>query len=199
MKKYGLTLLSEELANFAGDVTLGASEVSRQLRNTFTKSNFVTQNPYRFVFLDGCSTAATLDWARSFGIYPLNEVSDATRNNVGAQAFVGWWKPEQDWLGSDTKGQPTLALAYTRTLRKFYENWMDGMTVNECIHSVSDLALNNMVPFPVPEQAYLMVYGDGWQYLGHITTSPIVVIGHSGLKINGWDRNQDGAYPMPKK
>jgi hypothetical protein len=189
------------ISSASNDVYIDAGELGRLAGNISTKSNYVSQTPYRFVFLDGCSTASTLDWARAFGIYPLSEADAASRNSVGPQAYVGWWTTTQDWMGgTDTGAQAlNLAQAYTRTLQVFYENWMDGLSLKECIANASNLAQNNMVPFAVPHQNYLIVYGDGWEYRGHIFTSPIVVIGHSGLAIDTTHPDRDGAYAMPKK
>ena len=79
---------SNALASWDGSVPSVRVRSSRALGNSYTKTNLITQKPYRFVFLDGCATASTMDWCQAFGIY--QDPLEALRNNVGPQAYVGW-------------------------------------------------------------------------------------------------------------
>ena len=71
------------MGDWAGDAYITGGDVAQWLGNGYSKTNFVTQNPYRFVFLDGCATASGNAWRRVFGIYPLDQQNEAGRNNVG--------------------------------------------------------------------------------------------------------------------
>jgi hypothetical protein len=57
-----------------------------------TNSGIRIQYPYRFVFLDGCSTESVV-WQHAFGIMPLS-----ARSRLGPQAFVGWATTNVAWL-----------------------------------------------------------------------------------------------------
>ena len=187
------------LANYAGDVCLDAGEVGRALGNTYTKTNLITQKPYRFVFLDGCATASSMDWSRAFGIYPLNE---APRDKVGAQAYVGWATDHMGWMNGSDGSASSLAAAkaYTQTLQTFYADWMFGKSLKQCIDNASFLALSGRAQFPVPDNSNVLIYANGYSYLyTNIDTSKIVVVGHSGLAKDRVYQNLDGYYPMPTK
>ncbi|MEI8079288.1 MAG: hypothetical protein WCH61_06640 [bacterium] len=190
---------SNGLANAANDVFITTGDISRALGNTYTKTNLITQKPFRFVFLDGCATASTPDWSRAFGIYPLNE---APRDKVGPQAYLGWASDHAGWLNGNVENDHTIALniakAYTQTLQMFYSYWMSGKSLKECIDYVSSASLYGMAPFPVPEFKKVPIYGPGYDYmLTNVLTSKIVVIGHSGLTWNGRRPDKDGYFPMP--
>lgn len=194
---------TNSVGDWSGGVYLGAGEVGRSLRNGYSKTNLVTQTPYRFVFMDGCSTATSMDWCRAFGIYRLDEANDAGRNKVGPQAYVGWAKDHSAWMngeGDFTKGL-NIAKAYTQTLAMFYADWMIGRTVKTCIDNQSFISHYGMAPFPVPENKIVPIYGDGYNYMAHVQTSRIYIIGFPGLQVGGVDRslNSDTSYAPPKK
>jgi hypothetical protein len=111
-----------------------------------------TKNPYRFVFLDGCSTASKKDWRRAFGIYPLDAPSQAARNHVGPQAYVGWANTNTGWFNfsNDSDNAINVSTAYAQTLADFYENWMNKIPLKKCIDAAS-VPAENRAPFPVPQ------------------------------------------------
>ncbi len=192
---------SNALANWTGDVYTTAGEVGGGLGNSYTRTNLITQKPYRFVFVDGCATASTPDWARAFGIYPLNQ---APRDKVGPQAFVGWAADHAAWMNGNAENDSAAALniatAYTATLQVFYSYWMGGASLKECIDNVSFLSLYGMAPFPVPNNKNVVIYGSGYDYhLTNILTSRIYVVGHPGLTVGGVSLqfDNDKSYAPP--
>jgi hypothetical protein len=70
------------IGDWAGNAYLNNRDVGRGLGNGYSKTNFVTQNPYRFVFLDGCATASGNAWRSAFGIYPLDAQNLAGHSKV---------------------------------------------------------------------------------------------------------------------
>lgn len=187
----------KRLENGYNTVFMEADEVSKLLGNKRSGTNFVTQNPYRFVFLDGCSTASTKDWANAFGIYPLND--PAARNKVGPQAFVGWATNIADWMGGtqDALANEDVSRAYTRTLMNFYLDWMNNIPLAQCIASASVLK-PQQAPFPVPGNERPQVVVDNEPYNCIVTTSKIYVEGYSGLTINGMNSSQNNIYAPPR-
>ena len=189
---------SNWIGNWAGDVYMTASEVAQLLRNTYKTKGPVeidTKNPYRFVFLDGCSTALNKNWRRAFGIFPLDAQYQAAYSKVGPQAFVGWAGAHTGWLNGTDNSTDTLnvALAYTQTLQKFYSDWMRGIPLAQCIANASTPAAN-IAPFPVPKNKVVTIWGTGlwgpYRYTyTNVLTSDIYVIGHSGLAV-------DRSYPQ---
>ena len=162
-----------------------------------------TKNPYRYVFLDGCSTAKNVSWRRAFGIFPLDTPNQAAKNNIGPQAYVGWDVDHTGWLvvPDDSGTSVDLATAYTETMADFYENWMDGATLAQCIQVASTPA-PNIAAFPVPQNGKVESFhgtdefGSPYSIIDtNVVTSKISVFGHSGLKRTGVDRSQDGLYP----
>jgi hypothetical protein len=78
------------------------------------------------------------------------------------------------------------------TLVWFYNDWMNGYPVAACIDDASDPALH-VDPFPVPGNERLIVD----LLLIDQPTAPIIVIGHSGLTVNGCADDYDGEYTRP--
>ncbi len=118
-------------SDFYYDAHFLSEDIDNLLHNNFDPPTVIsTPNPYRFVFLDGCATAADEKWSHTFGIYPFSQTSLASRNKVGPQAFVGWWRAHEGWI---TTPNVDIAVAYTQTLSDFYYDWMNGATVAECI------------------------------------------------------------------
>ncbi|MGH7990452.1 MAG: hypothetical protein ACREDS_09730, partial [Limisphaerales bacterium] len=193
------------IGNYSHSVTLFSSGVGDLLGNHYnTKGGLITKNPYRFVFLDGCSTASTKNWRRAFGIFPLDAPNQASRNKVGAQAYVGWAADHWGWLNfqNDSSAALNIATAYTETLNNFYNLWMNQVPLANCIATASAPAANS-APFPVPQNAKITIhgtdpYGSGYSYAyTNVMTSPIYVIGHSGLTRSSVDSQYDNAYPAP--
>ena len=179
-----------------------AWEVTNVLANVYgSRVGLVPTNPYRFVFLDGCSTASDKDWRRAFGIMPYWATKQSVRYKLGPQAFVGWATTKSDYMGGsyDTNGvinlsdSEILATAYTDTLQWFYLDWMNGASLAQCITSASD---TNLVacPLPVPQVTKFVVnsrtFTNSWP-------SKIYVIGHSGLTVNGLTSQDDNKYVSP--
>ena len=160
-----------------------------------------TPNPYRFVFLDGCSTASRPHWEYAFGIYPLDKMNVAARNQVGPQAFVGYFRPMAGWPATSVQ----LGEAYGVTLGMFFNDWMNGCTLAECIYQASQNSWG-MAPFPVTGYGYEnrielkgqdyngVFYDIVYSRANHnaIHTSPIYVIGHTGLTVTSYNPDLDG-------
>jgi hypothetical protein len=189
----------DSLGSYTYDVTLFAADVAGALTNFYSSKQIISvKNPYRFVFLDGCGTASTLEWPKAFGIFPLWETNDApaARYKLGAQAYVGWAKPVTGWLNptSDTEESENVAFSYTETLDEMYELWMGGLPLAQCLDAVSSRS-SGLAAFPVPVAGNLpyQIYSDDgisgpYNYTipaSNIITSPIYIIGHSGLTRTG--------------
>src|SRR5436190_18841158 len=97
-----------------------------------------------------------------------------------------------------TQAQNTaLAQEYTKTLLGFYEEWMIGTPLADCIGLVSKPGVVVKCPFMVPEnnnRSFSISYpGGAIVLLGgkEFTTSNIYVVGHPGLTVSGlstaWD------------
>jgi hypothetical protein len=178
--------------NYQGDAYISSVEVANLLNSHFhTVGGLWTKNPYRFVFMDGCATMDTKDWRRAFGIFPLDAPNQARLNKVGPQAFVGWAKEHAgNYVTAD------LAEAYTETLNVFYQEWMNGLPLAECIKDASNPALHNC-PFPVPGNE-LVKDINGNPFKGE--TSKIYISGHTGLtrdSVNAAWENYKPYVPPP--
>jgi hypothetical protein len=176
------------LQNRDGDIKIYAADVQRVLGNYYDSKakKFITPNPYRFVFLDGCDTASDPLWRRTFGIYPLGISS---RGKVGPQAFVGWAKERTAYANTQER-----LTGYTATLQDFYRFWMSGQPLANCIKLTSDKKTYGC-PLPVPGNERVIQNGVGTEQI----TSPIYVIGHSGLAVDRLIPQFDNLYASPKK
>lgn len=145
-----------------------------------------TANPYRFVFLDGCSTARKKTWHRAFGIVPMKASSQVARNKVGPQAFVGWAKEHTGYYYTANRLK-----AYTETLNAFYVLWMSGHPLASCLDFASEPAFVD-APLPVPGNENVVVDGIP---VGKRATSKLYVVGHSGLTVNGLNTSWDNYKP----
>jgi hypothetical protein len=173
--------------NYQGNAYISSAEVANLLGNHFhTVGGLWTQNPYRFVFMDGCATMDTKDWRRAFGIFPLDAPNQAALNKVGSQAFVGWAKEH-----AGNYATADLAEAYTETLDGFYENWMDQVPLAACIQTASDPRINQC-PLPVPGNEHVKDI-NGNSFIGE--TSKIYVSGHSGLTRSSVNTTWDNYKP----
>ena len=192
------------IGNHDNSAYLRASDVSQALKNTYSKTNLEAQNPYRFVFIDGCSTASGPEWRRAFGIYPIDvdNQGQAKRNKTGLQAYVGWEKAVS--LGMNRADYTTLDVKITeagiKTLQTFYVNWMGGFSVKNCIDIASQRGVPNQLPFPVPGNESVTILIEGQPYTHKFTTSKIYIVGYPGLRVNGVDSslNPDRTYAAPK-
>jgi hypothetical protein len=177
-------------------------EIGNQLNNHMAPGGPLSaQNLYRFVFMDGCSTVAWPDWEYAFGIYPLDPANQAGKSPCGPQALVGYFRPVAGWPATSVQ----LGEAYGATLGMFFNDWMNGCTLAECIDQASQTNWG-MAPFPVTGHGYENrielkgqddagnVYDIIYSRTNHnaIHTSPIYVIGHSGLTVTSFDPSQDG-------
>jgi hypothetical protein len=174
---------SNYMANYLEDTHISAGEIGGLLQNSRSNIVIIANNPYRFVFLDGCSTGASLDWQTAFGVAERSEV---TRNKTGAQAFVAWARDHTAWLNGSSGASTDLlvAKAFTHTLALFYTDWMNEVPLAQCVDHAS-LSLNDTVPFPVPQNKITRIHmTDGSTYVNtNVDTSPIYIVGHPGLTV----------------
>jgi hypothetical protein len=192
------------IANAAGDIRITAGEVADQLKNVYKATGpveIVAKNPYRFVFLDGCSTASAKDWRRAFGIFPLLSREQAARSKLGPQAYMGWAKDHSGWMTGnpdwDANLYKALAKMETDTLSTFFVDWMSGTPLAKCIKNASDAKVHP-VPFCVPGNENLTITIDSVQHsFKNLDTSKIYIIGHSGIKVDGLNSSYDGQYAAP--
>jgi hypothetical protein len=179
------------LGNYVGDTYFTAAEVGGLLHNSRSNNVVIAQNPYRFVFLDGCATASSLEWQTAFGMADKKEV---TRNKTGPQAYVGWARDHAGWLNGSSGASSDLevAKAYTKTLQLFYLDWMNNMPLKDCIDHAS-LSLTGTAPFPVPENKNCLInLSDGTTYYAtNISTSRIFIVGRPGLTVHSVDPQAD--------
>jgi hypothetical protein len=196
------------LANFGSTVTMRTSDVNALLNNHWSRSDLKAMNPFRFVYLDACSTAATWGWRRAFGIFPLDFPGEE-RSKIGPQAFVGYSTVHSGWLNGNPKApgleQLEWAMAYTDTLNDFYWQWMSDDSLKACLDYACTQQWND-APLPVPQNKNVQIAGFDWllnqayQYNNvAVFTSPLYVIGHSGLTRDGVKITDDlaPAYTKP--
>lgn len=193
------------MANYNDSAYIWASDVSSRLRNNYTKAKgLMAQNPYRFVWLDGCSTASGKDWRRAFGIYPIGKGAQkqAANNKTGPQAYIGWENVHAGGLNrlNYTPAAVDSVKAYANTLNTFYSLWMQGFRVKQCIDEASKVTTDRF-PLPVPENKTFTVTINNAAYLfTNITTSKIFIVGFPGLQIDRTDHALDGdkRYAAPE-
>jgi hypothetical protein len=199
----------DTLCNAAGDVKITAGGVAALLGNrTGFPGAVIPSNPYRFVFLDACSTARDNQWRHAFGIMSLGPADSAARSILGAQAFVGWSDEKSDWMGgSEVPGDWTvnqsmaLQSAYTATLQIFFSDWMNGTPLSLCIRHATD---PSHVPCPLPIPA-VSTFTIGPPYISDRFTvqnrrgrygAQIWIYGHPGLTRSGLDSTTGADNPM---
>jgi plastocyanin len=179
---------SDKMFNASEDVYFKADEVGNLLGNIYrSRGGLTTKNPYRFVFLDGCSTAST-EWRRAFGIFPIDTADQAARNKVGPQALVGY----ANTIISYPTVNADCAEAYAQTVLKFYTFWMNKQPLAECIRICAD-GNSNAAPFPVPGNELFVVKGVIYDNKPGLNAD-IYVMGHSGLTVDGLNSSFDGKY-----
>ena len=104
-------------------------------------TNHFPQHPYRFVFLDGCQTAAgTLPVL--FGIPKMvvtNEVWNAA--GLAPRSFLGW----QSYTGTSYKkdGTPVPDDTRMRYMENFWNDWSGNQPLQNAIHNASADDLSN--------------------------------------------------------
>jgi hypothetical protein len=182
-------------------------DCARDLKNQHRSGRDILdfKGPYRFVFLDGCSTASSGEWRKAFGILPIwaTAANQAERYQLGPQAFVGWASEVGSWLTSvpNDAAVTEIDIAYTTTLNNFYERWMGGATLKQCIDNAC--ASNfNAAPFLVPANRNTTISGlfgeVPYSYsFTNMITSKIYVVGHSGLTRTRAITNFDNFYSAP--
>ena len=84
-------------------------------------------HPYRFVFLDGCSTGAGT-YCESFGI-PAQTVNNAffSALKVQSRAFLGFKSPKSF--------NPSQWTWYAIMIGGFYDDWLRGYTLQTCVNN----------------------------------------------------------------
>lgn len=201
---------SKTISNYSGSAVIWAGDVANLLTNYYGWQIISVKNPYRFVFLDGCATASTPEWSQAFGIFPMWDANTAARYRLGPQAFVGWGNNTTGWFNTTVDNIQTenVAMDYANALDDMYELWLDNYALAICIHSAS-VQQPNITPLLLPNNyKFYHISGEaGFNDSGayeyyipttNITTSPIYVIGHSGLKREGGvDSNYEGLYTSP--
>jgi len=176
---------------------LYSTEVALGLGNYYVpRTGIQLAHPYRFVFLDGCETATSVLWPQAFGIPARITVTDLTSAPSvyfdHPQAFVGWrtkvpFAQGQEWDD------------YGKTLELFFENWMLGYPLAQCIYVASDRNSLDPVtgqklkrPLPVEKNR------DLWANIGGIpqridylplSYGILKVFGYVGITANGYDPN----------
>ena len=195
---------SNFMGNDAGTAFLLSSDVSQKLNNYYAPSGLIAHNPYRFVFLDGCSTISAKDWRRAFGIYPVGVTNKLIRSKVGPQAYVGWLTPHSGRFNftDDSVDSVNVAKAGAQSLANFYSDWMRGKTLKECLDNASVPSFGK-IPFPVPTTQTYVLHGPGYNYVITPTNrslSKICISGFPGLKVNTTDTglNLNTTYAAPK-
>ena len=171
-----------------------ASEIKNLLGNISSlEGGTGLENPYRFVFLDGCSTASQNDFEQAFGIIPLEPALSGV-SLLGPQAYVGWEKVKA--IPADGVDVAFAQKAYMETILLFYTEWMNGKTLITCLQAGSDKTRAPCFPFPVPGNEKLNCGGEAYDnmYISHI-----FVTGHSGLTINGCEPADDNQYAKTTK
>ena len=176
------------------DAFLRAGEVSAALTNNVSvKGGIVAMHPYRFVFLDACSTAETKEWQHAFGLlYPGGgRMWNDTRP---PRAFMGW-ASEKVGLGATT-ATTTTCTDYGTTVNVFFDCWMSGFSLDYCIRvaSVNYSSANYTVknpsglhlPLPVPGTEHCIL-SDGTQFDRTGGCPPLKVVGYRGLTRTGYD------------
>ena len=198
---------ANSLQNYAGDVQITAGGVAALLGNQGSPGFPFAVNPsypYRFVFLDGCSTASDNQWRHAFGIMPIGPDGQAARPKLGPQAFVGWSTLKSAWLDGFTNATGNLDLnmsqavqsAYTVTLQLFYSDWMNGEALLTCIRHATD---TNRVPcaLPIPK-VDLITIGSPFASPSFTVTNKytayIYIFGHPDLTRGGLDSEADKVH-----
>ena len=208
---------SNAMANATGDVYMWASEVANLLGNHHVtpdpqkpgQGGLRVTYPYRFVFLDGCSTASANIWRRAFGIMPIWAPEQSARFQLGPQAFVGWATEKTGWMSGwysingvlDFEKSKSTADAYTATLQWFFYDWMSGATLAQCIRNASNTNLAPC-PLPVPEVKTFAIEPPFTSISFTVTNqypSKIYVVGRSGLTRYGHRAEHDRNYEPPNR
>jgi hypothetical protein len=184
-----------------GEVSVTASAVADILGNHYSSNSWPgglnVTNPYRFAFMDGCSTASGNAWRRAFGIMPIWAAAQAARSRLGPQAYVGYAQEKGDRMGGGSTNATINALkatAYTETLQYFFLDWMNGVSLAQCIRDASNTNLVEC-PFTVPEVKLFTI--NGAMFTNNLP-SKIYVVGHSGLTVTGLISQDDNQFVGPK-
>ena len=190
------------LCNAAGDVRITVPQVAALLGNgTGFPPGVMPRNPYRFVFLDACSTASDNQWRQAFGIMRFGPTDEAARPKLGAQALVGWTDLKADWMGGyynqdgslDVNKSESLQSAYTTTLQFFFFEWMNGQSLLTCIAEASN-PTRTQCPLPAWTVTTITIkrpftssnFTDSNPYKGKIA-----IYGHPGLTRDGLNSDDD--------
>jgi hypothetical protein len=154
-------------------------EVARLLGNNTSATNGVqASHPYRFVFLDGCFTGKTKDWAKTFGIFDP-ATNGAAQTSLGSQAFLGWDDEVGGIRDANNVVVPELATAYGKTLNLFFQMWMSHSQVWACKSAASAASSDIPMPLPVKGNEKFTVNGVPWNR----PTANLIIIGNQDLNI----------------
>ena len=135
-------------------------------------------HPYRFVFLDGCSTAEG-DWPWAFGISQTTNTIEYYKNNqIRPSAFVGWnqtiyyglqlnhssggWGDyskfryfRTEWMSNWSFNSQTRRLDSALDRAQQFSGWIDSQRMSQilCIYGLNELGFNdyNQRVFSFPE------------------------------------------------
>ncbi len=146
---------------------------------------------------DTC-TAVTRDWQHAFGIVDTPRWAGSSTLPDPPRAFLGW-KGEKVSIGAWSATETTCN-DYGTTLNVFYDMWMSGATVDQCI-TVCSVNYRNKdgttnpsglhLPLPVRGNEKCIL-SDGtyfWRYDigGQSGCPPLKLVGYPGLTRSGYD------------
>lgn len=163
-----------------------AFEVADALTNNFSaRGGFDVKHPYRFVFLDACSTGASKEWRHAFGIYSKGKAGQGVAGIQGPQAFVGWKSPTLA-LGA-AGATETSCKDYGEMLNLFFADWMRQRNLSQCIADASSKSLHLPLPIKGNEKCILSD-GTPWPSATKLrSTGDLYIIGYKGLKRDNFD------------
>jgi hypothetical protein len=155
------------------------------------------QHPYRFVFLDACTTGLTRDWQHAFGIVDGPPGPGPYTDPDPPRAFLGWEGLKDGPYGppeEDPANMETVINDYGTTINIFYDMWMSGATLDQCIKACSVNYLNNdnsvnslgqHFPLPVPANKRIKLSDGSLFILRH--NPHLKLVGYQGLTRKGYD------------
>ncbi len=139
-----------------------SSNVQRTLKNTSSDPlTTYSKHPFRFVFLDGCSTAEG-EWPTAFAIPKKQmKISDfVNKRGIRPRAFMGW-SHDKAYAADGTFQNPSVFEGHSAYVQAFWNLWNPGpgnVPKNALQWSVNEAKkhVNNGIPSPY---AGITVYG----------------------------------------